>query len=260
MEGMNVEGTTHFAEVISSDEDEEKTDRTNGFISLTGNSEGESDGQGPRKRARIESPVAEVQRPKWSNADPYTALPPVESIGPKKDIVKIIRKARMDTAPQTDAQNAVKNNVDFISFDDALDGNASSSESFSVDIIDSPRVSHSTRRKRNAAARKVANGVNGTTTRTLSSSPPPPPPPDGLTIPTDEEIALHLAEHANATGKKRKREEQSTTIGDLLPEWEAAAWDSVPWRISHSRSTGNANERSVVLTQGSSGPRTNAPD
>lgn len=55
--------------------------------------------------------------PKWSNPDPYTVLPPVdEAQRKKKDVVKLIRKARMDAEANTNDQSQVAANDDFISF------------------------------------------------------------------------------------------------------------------------------------------------
>lgn len=55
--------------------------------------------------------------PKWSNPDPYTSLPPVDdSLRKKKDVVKIIRKARIATSKTTGAINEAAANDDFISF------------------------------------------------------------------------------------------------------------------------------------------------
>jgi non-canonical poly(A) RNA polymerase PAPD5/7 len=55
--------------------------------------------------------------PKWSNPDPYTALPPPdESRRKKKDVVKLIRKARVASS----SENMTKSEAvadDFISFD-----------------------------------------------------------------------------------------------------------------------------------------------
>jgi len=63
--------------------------------------------------------------PKWSNPDPYTVLPPSETTaGPKRDIVKLIRKAKNDAIERGEVSNAVTSNDDFISFgddDEALD-------------------------------------------------------------------------------------------------------------------------------------------
>ena len=61
--------------------------------------------------------------PKWSNPDPYTVLPPVdESQRKKKDVVKLIRKARKEAEPAGGERNQVAANDDFISF--AMDDDA----------------------------------------------------------------------------------------------------------------------------------------
>lgn len=74
-------------------------------------SEDDLDEQQPRKRQAI---ADGDNRPMWSNPDPYTALPPVdESLRKKKDMVKMIRKARVAN------EGKEKENVaasDFISF------------------------------------------------------------------------------------------------------------------------------------------------
>lgn len=74
-----------------------------------------SDSEAPsRKRARTNNKDAAGDSvPKWSNPDPYTALPcPDESQRKKKDVVKLIRKARLEEAKPAAATEA----EDFISF------------------------------------------------------------------------------------------------------------------------------------------------
>ncbi|KAJ5269225.1 hypothetical protein N7505_004983 [Penicillium chrysogenum] len=82
----------------------------------------ESDAERPRKRRALaldgpqETAPAPPPVPKWSNPDPYTALPPpAETTNKRVDVVKLIRKARLDVAPKTDETDAVKQNSDFIS-------------------------------------------------------------------------------------------------------------------------------------------------
>ena len=76
-----------------------------------------SDEDHPSKRVRLKannSLADELAR--WSNPDPYTSLPPVDDPKRKhKDVVKLIRKARVETtaAPGMGAAN----DQDFISFD-----------------------------------------------------------------------------------------------------------------------------------------------
>ena len=54
---------------------------------------------------------------KWSNPDPYTALPPpTETTGKGFDVVKLIRKAKISEAANKTEQE-FKHNDDFISFD-----------------------------------------------------------------------------------------------------------------------------------------------
>lgn len=66
--------------------------------------------------AGIPAPTpAPPPKPKWSNPDPYTALPPPDESQHKRvDVVKLIRKARL-AAAQPKANDAVVDNVDFIS-------------------------------------------------------------------------------------------------------------------------------------------------
>ena len=76
-----------------------------------------SDEDHPSKRARLEAhnTVAD-EHPRWSNPDPYTSLPPVDDSNRKhKDVVKFIRKARVETTAAPGRLAA--NDQDFISFD-----------------------------------------------------------------------------------------------------------------------------------------------
>lgn len=65
----------------------------------------------------IPAPAPPPPVPKWSNPDPYTALPPPdESTQKRRDVVKLIRKAKIqNTLAQTKEKDAVTENDDFIS-------------------------------------------------------------------------------------------------------------------------------------------------
>jgi non-canonical poly(A) RNA polymerase PAPD5/7 len=92
----------------------------------------DSDLDRPRKKRAVEPVVGPtVERPKWSNPDPYTALPPPDETQAKRpDFVKLIRKARVSAtvAEPLVGGDAVTTNDDFISFgaddDDFEDENA----------------------------------------------------------------------------------------------------------------------------------------
>lgn len=77
----------------------------------------------PRKRRAVGSeskpsaPPAPTPAPKWSNPDPYTSLPPPDESQHKRvDVVKLIRKAKLEnTMSQAKETDAVTANDDFIS-------------------------------------------------------------------------------------------------------------------------------------------------
>lgn len=60
--------------------------------------------------------TAASQVPKWSNPDPYTSLPPTDELRKRKDVVKLIRKARVAIEKDASAANQAHINEDFISF------------------------------------------------------------------------------------------------------------------------------------------------
>lgn len=77
----------------------------------------EEEGQPRKKQPRTTTSGAADGNsvPKWSNPDPYTALPcPDESAAKKKDVVKLIRKARVSAGHEVAKKTAETD--DFISF------------------------------------------------------------------------------------------------------------------------------------------------
>lgn len=92
--------------------------------------------------------------PKWSNPDPYTALPPPsETTGVKRDVVQLIRKAKNQAQEKAASNNAVAANDDFISFgdDDADEGDEESDLNEDEDEDEEPIPR---RRKQEAANRR----------------------------------------------------------------------------------------------------------
>ena len=72
----------------------------------------------PSKRLRTDpaDPIPASSAPKWSNPDPYTALPPeMDVTGKKVDVVKLIRKAKI--SEEKKKEEGLTQNDDFISFD-----------------------------------------------------------------------------------------------------------------------------------------------
>lgn len=122
LDGM-VEGASKF-KVVDDIEDVESVP------SPVEEEEQQTTAEGPsKKRTRTETLAADADsKPKWSNPDPYTVLPPVDDSRAKaKDVLQLIRKAKLSAEQAADdSANAVTRNADFISFgfDDDITENA----------------------------------------------------------------------------------------------------------------------------------------
>lgn len=89
-----------------------------------------------KTRVHVKSGTDGNSVPKWSNPDPYTVLPPPdETQAKKRDVVQLIRKAKIAHSEAAVSSNPVADNDDFISFslDTPIDqkGAPSSGTSFS---------------------------------------------------------------------------------------------------------------------------------
>ncbi|KAH6617688.1 hypothetical protein B0J18DRAFT_258448 [Chaetomium sp. MPI-SDFR-AT-0129] len=95
----------------------ELSDSDEAEMDISGDEAG-SDGEPSIKRARVgmERSESDNKAPKWSNPDPYTALPPESSTqGKKRDVVRMIRKSRVQ---ETETRASLPSETaDFISFD-----------------------------------------------------------------------------------------------------------------------------------------------
>jgi len=112
--------TTHETPVLASNH---RGDKFRDVENLTDSEEEEMDEDASDrqdndrvKRRKIEQSDANAESTvKWSNPDPYTALPPPpEASGKRVDVVKLIRKARNETMTQN---STFAGQDDFISFD-----------------------------------------------------------------------------------------------------------------------------------------------
>lgn len=120
---------------------------------------------GARNRADGESV------PKWSNPDPYTALPPPdESQAKKKDVVELIRKAKVVAVADASDATAIADNADFISFnfDDDLQ-HESSGEVSEVEELQAPTGP----RQSNQNGSVFPPGYNASSVTSASLGPPP---------------------------------------------------------------------------------------
>ncbi|KAF2772841.1 Nucleotidyltransferase [Teratosphaeria nubilosa] len=246
---MNLDGQERFKDVESSSEADmaDVTEDRN------------EDGPAPAKRIGVEA-AAENAAPKWSNPDPYTALPPPETLGaPRKDIVQVIRKAKNDATTKIDSSSAVKDNADFISLnfnDDFENGNASDDSDESIVELPPPTApkgpsSHSHREALHGASKEpVAQAATASAApptlpafKAINSVPPVsanrglPQPPAGFVMPTDEELMEQLTNTGRTSAKKRKRNEAGDTVdADIVDEWVPVGPNTTPWcKYDHSR-------------------------
>jgi non-canonical poly(A) RNA polymerase PAPD5/7 len=231
-EGMN-EGHSHFkdaAEVESSE----------------GN---DSDDDGPRKRTKVGASDASAA-PKWSNPDPYTVLPPPETLGaPKKDIVQVIRKAKNEAAPKTDK---VADNADFISFNFDDDGDAEMDSpppppptGKSPARTGEPTFSHrdSFHRKTSVAgAPETNNGSSHSHTPTNRRQQGISSPSSGAGYNSPQHSIV--PEHVSRPPKRKARDTRQ--FGDVIEEWQSIEGQKVaPWCIANHSETADVGLRYV---------------
>ncbi|KAI8945051.1 hypothetical protein F4801DRAFT_569646 [Xylaria longipes] len=145
----------------------------------------------PAKRARTDTSAAASAQdvPKWSNPDPYTALPPPENTR-KKDVVQLIRKARVEAEAQKPTVSTEA--ADFISCDFSDDDNK-------VTGHVSDRVAETLPRDAANDAANRPNASMGLPAASLTLPPKPPissadrPPQQiGKPQPTQSQSALHI--------------------------------------------------------------------
>ncbi|GME63413.1 Topoisomerase family protein [Neofusicoccum parvum] len=121
LDGMNP-GTAKFISLSDVSDSEAEMDLDSGDEDA---SDDEDRPPAKRVRATTEDKADDGNAaPRWSNPDPYTALPPPdETHAKRRDFVKLIRKAKVAPEHDAAASNAVTKNDDFISlnFDDDED-------------------------------------------------------------------------------------------------------------------------------------------
>lgn len=196
------------------------------FKDVAESSEDSSDDDAPRKRTKVETTDAPAP-PKWSNPDPYTALPPPESLGaPKKDIVQVIRKAKNEQAAKVDK---VADNADFISFNLDDEGDAAMDPP-SPPVAKSPaRSGEPTFSHRDSFHRKTATASAPQPQNVSSSSFTPinQRSKKPVSISSDSEPEI-VAERVSRPPKRKSRDTRQ--LGDVTEEWQAIDSQPItPW-------------------------------
>lgn len=188
-------------------------------------SESESEEVTRRKSIRLEG----KSLPKWSNPEPYTSLPPPEASKKRKDVVKLIRKARIAASKEQDSMKQLAQNDDFISFK----AETEDSEALNDSLLE-PNVSRRTRHS--VADQERVTDELQQATRVEDSQP------------MINSIAGKLASHKRKRSiddlghnnevlvapKRLKGNKMTQPTGEILPEWIASHADSsTPWVEPH---------------------------
>ena len=183
----------------------------------------------PAKRQAIEKVPGEGSStapaaPKWSNPDPYTVLPPVdEEARKKRDVVKMIRKARIAIEEETQTKTEVSANNDFISFGGDEEEEEDDSSSGGVLIVDQVGRSSARRRGVDQADLDILGTVDsdpafGNRKRTY-----------------DDHIRSHQPRYV------RKKPMGDKPTGALLDEWiPSRGSNPIPWVVDVDPSTSAA--------------------
>ena len=212
--------------------------------------------------------------PKWSNPDPYTVLPPVdEEPRKKKDVVKLIRKARIATESEKAAQSEVAANDDFISFG-IENEEASEAEHYTPPGVPGaptgPRQTNQARRDQELHTNS-APGTHGLPSSIGQIGPPPglasksydnlpspathhlPPKPDNHRgVQSDQDVNLGNRKRTRddeiKSGPRRpmlpKKGKGVPPNGSLAREWVPSRdQNPTPWHVESPHSTENAGFR-----------------
>ena len=117
--GMATNGEARFLDVDElSDSSEEPMEESDASHPLGEDTQDTDENFVVTKTVQVLSTEVKPAAPKWTSAEVYTELPPVDdSARKKKNIVKMIRKARVTGQPQASGANQVAANDNFISFD-----------------------------------------------------------------------------------------------------------------------------------------------
>ncbi|KAI1423467.1 hypothetical protein F5Y12DRAFT_757100 [Xylaria sp. FL1777] len=224
----------------------------------------------PSKRTRTDAPVPSGSTaqdiPKWSNPDPYTALPPPETTR-KKDVVQLIRKARVEA--EAKKPSLPTEAADFISCDFSDDdGNdttgqvlGATAENLRPKAPTGPRAASSTLPpKPPISTSQLVEKVQTTQPQPQSQSQSQQPPPS-ITAKRDNKKSVPVDLNASASlgNRKRtiddeiklphtlltvKRVNRIPSGGSIVPIWQPVqGQDPCPWVVDDHSGVPNMGTR-----------------
>lgn len=193
-----------------------------------------------KKQARTETKAADGDSvPRWSNPDPYTALPPPdESQQRKKDVVKLIRKARV-TSSLNELSKPAAETDDFISFDFGDDDAAGTENSDKASVTADDDADEGDISAMATASFSHRDSIVGPreTTKPLEHATPVMKQRQ-IDTSTDPDLGNRKRTHDdNIKGPSLipKPTPRNPAGGNIVPSWKAKSGvDSTPWLVDHS--------------------------
>ncbi|OHW96100.1 DNA polymerase sigma subunit [Colletotrichum incanum] len=242
---------------------DELSDDEEAEMEISDNSDDESGEPSSKRARRSGNDESGNSVPKWSNPDPYTALPPPDAAErKKKDMVKMIRKARVDETA-ADKLAASTEAEEFISFDLDEPGDNDGAEEEEIILPPSeppspppppptgpaPPVQPSSNSAREPPSgpradrdnRPAANGSAASTAPSTPANKPSSLPPKPLVA--DDALGSRKRtadDHIKPpTYGPLKKVNKMPVGGAILPEWQVTKdEDPTPWiQTDHSKTS-----------------------
>ncbi|KAJ1328248.1 non-canonical poly(A) RNA polymerase PAPD5/7 [Microdochium nivale] len=240
---------------------DELSDTDEAAMEISGEESGaESDSENADRAAkRIKTSAAtdigaseDKELPKWSNPDPYTALPPPNDESRKKvDMVQLIRKARVEAEGKKGLSE--EESAEFISFDFSDDADEAPTNGNTLAPASAPKGPSAARAPHNLPPRPPSPP---------KYEPPPPPPPQdndrsSSSARTRARDTVDMTPSASLGNRKRgiddkikmphstlKRVTRAPTTGKIVSDWAPRAdEDSCPWAVYDHSDTPNMGVR-----------------
>lgn len=187
--------------------------------------------------------------PKWSNPDPYTVLPPPdESQKKRKDVVKLIRKARIAAEQDVAPSNALTANDDFISLNFGNEADDVDDASDDAEAEDGKGVPGAPSGPRQFSHLNALHGPPPITASEVTNIGPTAQPnginqADDVWPPPNTEAALgnrkrtrddNIKAEAQSQPRKKKGGKESEPQGSVTQEWKGNDTPSdTPWCMTN---------------------------
>ena len=199
--------------------------------------------------SEVSKPLANT--PTWSNPDPYTALPPPdESQRKKRDVIKLIRKARVGATLDEGKISKVAIDDDFISFgfEDAKDDKGSNYESasFGEGVPGAPSGPSALNKSNGPSAYSAPPGTYKVPISAGAMGPPPGMQQDSVGERKRKRSPELYVSNDLPRPPKRPKGPGPVSNGSILLEWLATpTGNPIPWQIRSHKLTEQTGFRYV---------------